>query len=78
MGTRIEWTAAETVPGFSYHEDILSHGDEQDLVARITAEGRWEQDFERRAQRYGYRYEYITKTLRQIVPVPDWLGKMGT
>jgi alkylated DNA repair dioxygenase AlkB len=73
VSTRIDWIDTDEVPGFSYYDAVLSPADEADIVLRVENEGRWEQDYQRRAQRYGFGYEYDTKTLTKITPVPSWL-----
>jgi alkylated DNA repair dioxygenase AlkB len=64
-----------TVPGFAYYENVFTPMEEEDLLAHIAGNAvLWEQDFSRRAQRYGYRYDYNTNTVARLRPLPDWLA----
>jgi alkylated DNA repair dioxygenase AlkB len=73
MRETLKWIDVDTVNGFECHHEVLSSGEERDAVGFIDNEGRWEQDYERRAQRYGFRYNYGTKTLTNAEPIPSWL-----
>lgn len=65
----------DDVPGFLLHQDILTADQGNDLVYRIEENSaRWEVDYARRAQRYGYRYIYATRMLEPLGPLPEWLA----
>lgn len=63
------------VPGFGYFPSSLTEGDENNLVQRINEnQKRWEPDYSRLIQRYGYRYHHREKVLTRLEPLPDWLN----
>jgi alkylated DNA repair dioxygenase AlkB len=73
MREKLKWVEVDIVDGFECHNEVLSADEERDAVELIDKEGRWEQDYQRSAQRYGLRYNYETKTLTRIDPIPSWL-----
>lgn len=59
--------------GFVYRPDALSATEQTALVDSIDGEGRWEPDYDRLAQRHGYRYKYKSDTLVRIGPLAPWI-----
>jgi alkylated DNA repair dioxygenase AlkB len=59
--------------GYIYLPEALTPAEQAGLVEAIDKEGRWEQDYERLAQRHGYRYEYKSRTLTRTGPLAPWV-----
>lgn len=59
--------------GFFHYPNAVSTAEQAELVRAIDQEGHWEKDYERLAQRHGYRYEYKTKTLVRLDPLVSWI-----
>jgi alkylated DNA repair dioxygenase AlkB len=71
--TNLDWPA-----GFAYREDLISAGEEQDLLGRL--ENLPFKPFEfhgyqarRRVVSFGWRYDYSGATLREDAPIPPFL-----
>ncbi len=58
------WTIVDSLPGFFYFRKALTPEHQESLVERIDANnGRWDLDFSRWRQWYGYRYGYKNDVL---------------
>ena len=73
MKSRAAWTPVASVPGFACPEEKLNVDDEKNLVRCIEAEGRWVQDYTRKAQRHAYDYVHRAHALKRIGELPSWL-----
>jgi alkylated DNA repair dioxygenase AlkB len=71
--------ARPEIAGMTYCRDFVSAGDAAALCRHIDAQP-WRQDLKRRVQHYGYRYDYIARTVGRdayLGPLPDWLHPLG-
>jgi alkylated DNA repair dioxygenase AlkB len=69
---------ADPIPGFLVRRDVLTGVYASQLIRHIQENDfRWELDYSRRAQRYGYRYHYNTRRVSPLGPLPDWLQPLA-
>jgi len=66
------------IPGLSWTPDFLSEAEEQDLIARIEAEGLTPFRFhewtgKRMTHSYGWKYDFQTEALSRSAAPPPWL-----
>ena len=72
----ISRTPVETmgIQGLEYVRDFLSENDESAIVKQID-QGNWSEEFQRRVQHYGWRYDYkagqVDPAMR-LGPLPRW------
>ncbi len=62
------------IPGLIYEPNFLT-GEEHDELLRQVDSERWLDDFRRRVQHYGYRYDYRNRAIdhsMQLGTLPDW------
>ena len=67
--------AVPDIPGLKYLPQFLAI-DEQTAAVRHIDQHPWRSDLERRVQHYGWRYDYLARTVDQdmrIGPLPAWL-----
>lgn len=65
------------IHGFEHHKFAIPLAPQFDLVGRIDAEGRWEPDYGRQAQRHGFGYDHKRRVLYPLAPFPDWLQALA-
>ena len=64
--------------GFRYRPDVLSSGEEQDLVRHLRALPLEEFEFHgftarRRTTSFGWHYDFARARLEETEPIPEWL-----
>jgi alkylated DNA repair dioxygenase AlkB len=71
--------AVPTVPGLRYVPDYIGPWEQREILSTVDA-GRWETQFERRIQGYGYRYlrgMSAADTPEYVGPLPDWAASLS-
>ena len=72
-----------TIPGICglyYFSRFLDEDAQRGLIECIDANP-WRMDLERRVQHYGWRYDYLTRTVTSdmdLGPLPDWLAEVAS
>lgn len=68
------------ISGLTIIEDFITPEQERTLIDNIDKMP-WSNVLKRRTQHYGYTYEYMTKTLSEAEPIPDFVeflyGRFG-
>jgi alkylated DNA repair dioxygenase AlkB len=59
-------------PGLVIYPNFISKEVEYELISKIN-EQKYNTDFKRHVQHYGYNYGYNTYKLTKTTPIPDWL-----
>lgn len=65
----------EKISGLTYVPDYITLGQEADLITIIDKQP-WLTDLKRRAQHYGYKYDYTARRVdasMKIEEIPEWL-----
>lgn len=69
---------AGPLPGFRYERNFVTTDQANSLVRSIEENAsRWEADHSRRAQRYGYLYNYDTRRVSRVGSLPEWLQMLA-
>jgi len=67
------------IPGLSYIENYIDNDEAIKLLSLID-EKSWLSDLKRRVQHYGYKYDYLSKSIdnkHYLGPLPSWLMKLS-
>ncbi len=69
----------DTIKGFNYIEHYIDKNEHERLLKQID-ENSWLQDFKRRVQHYGFKYDYKARKVNydmRIGHLPEWLQILG-
>lgn len=81
MEIRAESATIPNVEGLIYVKDWLSVEEELEIVKKLDHPDKcWSNDLKRRVQQYGYKFNYVTRSLdmeSNVGPLPDFLQSVG-